>query len=74
MYFHQLRTHHAMGLVQTISKGCWQKFGCFRVFFVSFRTALPVFFGEGHVFGFEIIKFFDMQNFIFEDQLRLGIV
>ena len=58
MYFHQLRTHHAMGLLQTTNKGYWLNFGCFRVFFVPFGAVLPAFFGEGEVFGFEITKIF----------------
>jgi len=58
MYFHQFRTHHAMGLSQTNNEGYWQNLGCFRVFFVPFVTVLLAFFGEGDVFGFEIIKFF----------------
>jgi len=58
MYFHQLRTHHAMGLVQTTNKHFWRNFGCFRVFFVPFCTVPSAFFGEGHVLGFEIVKLF----------------
>jgi len=58
MYFHQLRTHDALGLVQTNNKGYWRNFGCFRVFFVPFGTVPHAFFGEGHVRGLEIMKFF----------------
>jgi len=47
MYFHQLLTHHAMGLVKTTYKGCWWNFGCFRAFFVPFGTVQPAFFGKG---------------------------
>jgi len=54
MYFRQLRTHHVMGLLQTINKGYWRNFG----FFVPFGTVLASFFGEGCVFGFQIIKCF----------------
>jgi len=50
-----------MGLVQTVDEGNWRNFGRFLVFFVSFATVLPAFFREGHVFSFEVTKFFDMQ-------------
>ena len=61
MHFRQLRKHQAMGLVQTVDEGNWRNFGRFLVFFVSFATVLPAFFREGHVFSFEVTKFFDMQ-------------
>jgi len=47
MYFHQLGTHHAMGLLQNTNEGYWRNFGRFRLFFVPFGTVLPAFFGEG---------------------------
>jgi len=58
MYFHQLRKHHGMGLVQTTNEGYWRNFGCFRVFSLPFETVLPAFFVEEHVFDFEKLKFF----------------
>jgi len=58
MYFHQLRTYHAMGLLQTTDKDYWRSVGCHRVFFMPFGTVLPALFGEGNVLGFEIIKIF----------------
>jgi len=43
--------------------------------FVWFATVLSAFFGEGHVFGFQVINFFSAcKNFLFEEQLSLGIV
>jgi len=54
-----------MGLLQTTNKGCWRNFGCFRVFFVPFGTLLPACFGEGDVFGFEVIKFFREETTFF---------
>jgi len=60
-YLHQLQTHHTMGRIQTTNKGCWRNLGCFRAFLVPFGTVISVLFGEGHVLGFEIINFSDMQ-------------
>jgi len=56
MYFRQLRTHQAMGLVQTANEGCWRNFERFRVYFVSFTMVLPAFYRKGHVFSYEIMK------------------
>jgi len=53
MYFHQLRTHHAMGLLQATNKGRLRNVGCFRAFE---NCTTRVFWGD--VFGFEIIKTF----------------
>jgi len=59
MYFHQLRTHHRMGLVlvRTTNKGYWRNFGCFRVFAYLLTQYYSRLFWEGHVFGCEIITF-----------------
>jgi len=54
MYFHQLRTHHAMDLLQTTNKGYWRNFGCFQAVW----NCTTHVFREGDVFGFEIIKIF----------------
>jgi len=58
MYFYKHRTNHAKALLQITNEGYWRNFGFFRVFFVTFGTVPPAFFGEGNVFGFEIIKIF----------------
>jgi len=65
MYFHQLRTHHAMSLAQITKKDYWKIFGCFRVFFVPFVIALPPFYKESVVFGFKIINFFRHETIFF---------
>jgi len=53
MNFHQLRIHHDMDLVQTVSEGYWRKFEFFLAF--SIRTT-HVF--RRDVFGNVITKFF----------------
>ena len=71
-YFHQLRTYHAMGLVQTINKSYWRNFGCFRVFFVPFGTVPPAICEERHVLGFEITKLFRHTTTFFSGSVELG--
>jgi len=72
IYIRQLRTHQAMGLVQTANEGYWRYFGRFRVCFMSFANVLPAFIWEGRVFGFEIINFFQHATTFFSESVELG--
>jgi len=55
-----------MGLLQTTNKGYWRNFVSCSVFFVPFGTAQQRFW-RGNVFGFEIIKFSDLQQLSFSE-------
>jgi len=46
MYFRQLRTHQAMGLVQNANEVNWRNFGRFRAFSCRLQTFYPRFGGR----------------------------